>query len=424
MSINRLQQPSTYFPHELNILPAEYQFLKNGIPLIVLHNNNHKVIRLDIRLRAGSYFQNKAGVALATVKTLFEGSTSHSHSEIFNTIDFQGAYIDRSVNKDFATISIHMPKYAVKDILDTVKELFTSPSFPESELTLFKERQKQSLAVNLEKTSVLAFRHFTQTAFKSHPYGDLIEIQDYDAIERQDIITFFDSLYKGNNMCIFIAGDIDQEIKLNLNKTLGEIQIGTTLQDKETIFSSPLTVKKTILKPDVIQSSFCIGKKLFTLNHPDWPKLCLLNMVLGGYFGSRLMSEIREKRGLAYGIYSRMTSYQHAGLFYISADVNIDKTNQAIDEIYKILEKLTQELIPQEELTLVKNYYYGIMLREFDGIFSLLDRYIEVNDYGLQIDYWEHFLRIIRETSSEELLDLAKRYLNPQEMIEIVVGKK
>ncbi|MDD4210426.1 MAG: hypothetical protein PHI52_08840, partial [Bacteroidales bacterium] len=135
MSSIRSQQPPTYYLPELQIVNAEYRQLKNGIPLIVLHNNTYKVIRLDIRLRAGSYFQKKGGVALATLKTLFEGATLHTRAQIFNAIDFQGAYLDRTIDKDFATISIHMPDYAVKDILDIVKEACTTPIFPDSELT-------------------------------------------------------------------------------------------------------------------------------------------------------------------------------------------------------------------------------------------------------------------------------------------------
>jgi len=424
MSSIRSQQPPTYYLPELQIVNAEYRQLKNGIPLIVLHNNTYKVIRLDIRLRAGSYFQKKGGVALATLKTLFEGTTLHTRAQIFNAIDFQGAYLDRTIDKDFATISIHMPDYAVKDILDIVKEAFTTPSFPDSELTLLKETQKKSLAVSLEKTSVLAFREFTKTIFDTHPYATLNEIADYDAIERQDVVDFYSTHYHASDMRVFIAGNIDDTIKKLLDQSLGEIKTAITYQQEEQIFLLPKAIKKTIEKPDALQSSICIGKKLFTRTHPDWMKFSVLNMILGGYFGSRLMSEIREKKGLAYGIYSRIISYQSAGLFYIAADVNINKTNEAVEAVYKCLQTLANEPISETELNLVKNYYEGILLRQFDGIFSIFDRYVEINDYNLTIKYWKNFLRVIQDTTAEELLVLAKSYFNTDEWIEIVVGKK
>lgn len=420
----RSQQPSTYYLPKLQIVNAAYLQLNNGIPLIVLHNDSYKVIRLDIRLKAGSYFQKKGGLAIATLKTLFEGTVLHTRTQIFNAIDFQGAYIDRTIDKDFATISIHMPDYAVKDILNIVKEVFISPCFSNPELTLLKENQKQSLAVSLEKTSVLAFREFTKTIFDSHPYAKLNEITDYDTIERQDVVDFYTTHYHSGDMRVFIAGNIDETIKKLLDQSLGEIKTVVNYHQEESTFYSPKTIKKIVEKPEALQSSICIGKKLFTRTHPDWMKFSVLNMVLGGYFGSRLMTEIRENKGLAYGIYSRMLSYQCGGLFYISADVNINKTNEAVEAIYKCMEKLVHEPIPETELCLVKNYYEGILLRQFDGIFSVFDRYVEVNDYSLSIDYWKNLLRVIRVTTAGEMHALAKKYFNPDEWIEIVVGKK
>jgi len=424
MNSIRSQQPPTYYLPELQIVNAEYQQLKNGIPLIVLHDNTYKIIRLDIRLRAGSYFQKKGGVALATLKTLFEGTASHTRTQIFNAIDFQGAFIDRITDKDFATISIYMPYYAVKDILNIVKEVFTTPGFPDYELTVFKENQKQSLAVSLEKTSVLAFRELTKTIFNTHPYAKLNEISDYDAIDRRDVVDFYATHYHASDMRVFIAGNIDDNVKKLLDQSLGEIKTAVNYHQQEQSFLLPKAIKRTIEKPDALQSSICIGKKLLTRTHPDWMKFSVLNMILGGYFGSRLMTEIREKKGFAYGIYSRMISYQYAGIFYISADVNINKTNEALEAIYKCMEMLANEPVPETELNLVKNYYEGILLRQFDGIFSVFDRYVDVNDYSLSIDYWKDFLRIIRDTTPEEVLALAKTYFNIDEWIEIVVGKK
>lgn len=422
MNINRTISPPTYLLPEMEILPSNMMHLKNDIPLLILHNENQKIIRFDIRLMAGSYFQHKETIALMTAKSLFEGTAYNNRSDIFSAIDFQGAYMSSTVNKDVASFSIYMPKQAAQIIFEIIKEVFLFANFPEKEISLIKEQRKQMLGVNLEKTSFLAFQAFSKEVFPNHPYGFSTEVEDYDKINRNDLLEFFRKFYVSGNMRLFIAGDIDEDIMDSLNQTLGEIPQKERIEFSDFSLKQGIVSKTTISKPTAMQSSICIGKPLFNRNHPDWMKLSLLNMILGGYFGSRLMGDIREKRGLAYGIHSRMVSYQKSGAFYVHADVNKDKTTEAIDAVYDNFKNLQNSCVLKEELDLVKNYYSGILLRYFDGVFSLLDRYIESNDYGLSINYWLDFLKTIKNTQEDELQLLAQKYLDPSSMIEVVVG--
>ena len=423
MSVQRDQPPKYTFPKGINIPEGVYGKLDNDIPLLYIHNPSNQLIRLDLRLRIGSMDSVKTGVCAATAKTLFEGTSQHHRDEIYESIDYLGAYLNVSADKDFTSICIHFPKQCSRELFRILEEVITSPAFPEQELQIFKEKQKEALRVNREKTSFTAFRTFSKTAFKSHPYGCFSEENDYDAINRKDVYDFYTSHYHAGNMRLFLAGNIDDEIISLLNKTFGSLQ-----KKENSVFLNTLLTdspeKILISKDSALQSSIIIGKKLFTRTHADWMKFSLLNMILGGYFGSRLMSDIREKKGLAYGIYSRMQSYLQAGLFYIAADVNVEKTQQAVDAIYASLDVLSKELVTKDELSLVKNYYQGMMLRNFDGIFQVLERYIETDDYGLTQDYWQDFFEIIRSTDAEELLSLAKKYLHPASMIEVVVGEK
>ncbi|NLJ81514.1 MAG: insulinase family protein [Bacteroidales bacterium] len=422
MNINRAVSPPRYLLPEMEILPSKTIHLKNGIPLLILHNENQKIIRFDIRLMAGSYFQHKKTIALMTAKSLFEGTAYRDRSNIFSAIDFQGAYMNSTVNKDVASFSIYMPKQAAQIIFEIIKEVFLFANFPEKEISLIKEQRKQVLRVNLEKTSFLAFQAFSKEAFPNHPYGFSTEVEDYDNINRDDLLEFFRKFYVSGNIRLFIAGDINENIVNSLEQTLGEIPQKERIEFFDFSLKQGLISKTTISKPSAMQSSICIGKPLFNRKHRDWMKLNLLNMILGGYFGSRLMSDIREKRGLAYGIHSRMVSYQKSGAFYVHADVNKDKTAEAIDAVYDNFRNLQNSSVLKEELDLVKNYYSGILLRYFDGVFSLLDRYIESNDYSLSINYWLDFLKTIKNTQEDELQLLAQKYLDPSSMIEVVVG--
>jgi predicted Zn-dependent peptidase len=177
-----------------------------------------------------------------------------------------------------------------------------------------------------------------------------------------------------------------------------------------------------IERETALQSSICIGRRLFNRTHNDWEQMAVLNTVLGAYFGSRLMTNIREEKGLAYGIYSRVTSFLQDGMFLISADVNKNQVRQAADEIYKELLRLTQEEITQKELSLVKNYLYGTFLRNFDGIFSQIDRIIISDDYHFEDSYWEACLKLFKSADAPTLRSLANTYLHPDDMMETIVG--
>lgn len=424
MGNNKVANDSTLLLSRLEIIPSHSFTLSNGIPVLALHNEDYRLIRLDIRLLSKHDSQIKLLSGSATARTLFTGSFQHDRKQISEIMDFHGAYYDVNIDKDFTTFSVYFPKEAAKKIFALLQEVFTMPSFPESEWNVIKEKQKRELAIKLGRNSYVVFKEFLKTLFESHSYGKFPEYEDYDAIENKDLYDFYTNFYHASNIRLYIAGNIDKEIKNLLSKTFELMPQGTIPEIKDHTIPLNTSAKKIIEKENAMQSNIVIGKTLFNLAHADWKKLSVLNLTLGGYFGSRLMSEIREKSGVAYSIYSSLSSYIESGIFYISAHVNSDKTEIALQEIYKVIENLSKTPIPEKELNLVKNYYYGNLLRDFDGVFSVLDRYIDVEDYGLTIDYWHDFLDTIRQISSDDLLSLANTYLDPTSMAEIVVGKK
>ncbi|MDD2622675.1 MAG: pitrilysin family protein [Bacteroidales bacterium] len=424
MQSDKSTYSASFFLSKLEIIPSSSFVLSNDIPVLMIHNDDYRLIRLDICLSSLHDSSFRPLSAISTAHTLFKGTYGHNQKEISEIIDFYGAYYDLSVEKDYTTFSFYFPKKASRNIFSLLQEVFSMPNFPEEEIQLFKEKQKQELAIKLGRNSYIGFKSFFQTLFEGHPYGRYPEYESYDAIERKDICDFFASFYHAANMRIFMAGDIDNALISLLTKTFETIPKGVL-----PVFNSPIPMLKTpqhkiISKNDSLQSNIIIGKPLFNFAHEDWKKFSVLNLVLGGYFGSRLMSEIREKSGLAYGIYSYVSSFKETGVFYITAQVNGDKTHQALEEIYKVLDDMLTTPITHQELNLVKNFYYGSLLRDFDGLFSVLDRYIDISDYGMSIEFWHELLESIQQTSSDDIIRLAKNYLQTSSMVEVVVGNK
>ena len=396
--------------------------LKNGIPLIGLHHADLALIRLDIRLMAGSYFQQKPSVAAAALKLITEGTSLLSAEEIVEQLDYFGSYFEVLVDRDFSTFTVYFPQSAASEILNIIKQLFDDAVFPQEKISIYKNSSKKTLAINLEKTSYLSHTQFIENVFgKEHPYGFSLSLSDIEALTREDIVQFYETHFHAGNMRIFAAGNLDDSFKELLNNTIGQLH-----RKKSNISTfipvQPQATRLYVEKENAIQSSICIGRRLFDRIHKDWMQTTVLNTVLGAYFGSRLMTNIREEKGLAYGIHSRMTSFLQDGMLLISADVNKDQVRQATDEIYKELLLLVRKKIPAQELSLVKNYLYGTFLRNFDGLFSQIEHFIISDDYHFEDTYWETCLEAFKMADSSTLLALAKTYLNPDDMAEVVVG--
>ena len=396
--------------------------LINGIPFIGLHDSNVELIRMDIRLLAGSYFQQKPSVSAAALKLITEGTSLLSAEEIAEQLDYYGSYFEVLADRDFSSFTVYFPKSAAAEILIIIRQLFDDAVFLQEKIAIYKNHSKKNLAISLEKTAYLAHTHFVANTFgEKHPYGFSLSLSDIEAIEREDIVAFYQTNFHAGNMRIFAAGNLDNSFLQSLNDTMGQLS-GKEANTSVFIPSQPQTARLYIERETALQSSICIGKKLFNRTHKDWEQMTVLNTVLGAYFGSRLMTNIREEKGLAYGIHSRLTSYLQDGMFLISADVNKNQVRQAADEIYKELQLLTQKEISQKELSLVKNYLYGTFLRNFDGIFSQIDRIIISDDYHFEDAYWETCLNLIKSADAPTLLALANAYLQPNDMLETIVG--
>ncbi len=420
--LNRNIAPKTYPISELKPSPTISYMLKNGIIVVGLNDPNLTLMRLDIRLKAGSYYQRKQLVSHAAIKLITEGIKSMSSSQIVEELDYAGAYFEVVSDRDFATFSIYFPQKSAEKIMPVVGKLFTEALFPQDKIEILKKNLRKNLVINMEKTSYLAYSHFIAHVFgQRHPYGISLQLEDIDLLTREDIVDFYQQNFHAENIRLFVAGNMDAVFLNLLDNTLGNITHGQP--NKQNIIAiDPSEGKFLIEKENAVQSSICIGRRLFTYQDANWIPMYVLNTVLGGYFGSRLMTNIREEKGLTYGIYSRMVSFQLDGLFMIRADVNKELVQQAMDEIYKELEDLQKEPIVEEELELVKNYLYGSLLRSFDGVFSQIDRTILTNDYGFTSDYWIKYIEGIKNINSHALQQLAYSYLNPVNMTEIVAG--
>ena len=292
---------------------------------------------------------------------------------------------------------------------------------------LYITNKKQNHFINSQKGDVLVRRKFSQLLYgEKHPYGLTVVDNDFDRINISEIKHFFSQYYTSNNCTIIASGNLPDSITETLNSFFGKKKWGQTndiILPKSHSIETTKQQKHFIYKEDAIQSAIRVGRVLFNKTHPDYFKFQVLNAILGGYFGSRLMANIREDKGFTYGIGSGVVNLVNTGSFYISTEVGNNVTNQTLKEIYKEIKILREKLVSVDELETVRNYILGQFLRSVDGPFALADKFKAIWEYNLDYSYFDLYFNAIKTVTPNDIIDLANKYLQEKDLLECVVGK-
>lgn len=422
--LNRSIVPNIKKIERFNIIEAKKHIMDNGIPVYTISNGDQEIIKIDLIFPAGNWYQNAPLVAFAVNNQIPEGSKSKSASEIANLMDFYGAYTSFSVDKDNATIGILILKKYLSKVLPLFYEMVTEPALQESELDIFRNKHKQLFEIEKNKVKNLARVRLSQMMFgNTHPYGYVIDKEDFDNLTPERLKTFFQDRYQLSGVKIVVTGKIEDEDIKAINQHFGKVQMPIV---KQQINNFNIKAEDNricfIEKPEAVQSAIRIGKVFPNKQDVNYTGLTLLNVILGGYFGSRLMKNIREEKGFTYGINSLLVSFLHSGYLAIATEVGTSVTNEAVAEIYKEIKKLRTKKVSDDEMDRVKNYMLGETVRMFDGPFAQADSFIAILDYNLGYDYYYNFIDKINRITSDEILQLAQKHLREEDLYQVVVG--
>lgn len=419
--VDRTKAPGFKKVESINIQNPENYILENGVPFYVINAGAQPVLRLEIIIKAGSWYEIKPGLAYFTSKMLIEGTLSKSANEIAYFFDKYGAHIEISPGFDFIIINLYTLSKHLSVLLPVLQEIITEPAFPGSELEIIKKIKIQNTQVNNEKTNYLASVNFRKKIFgEDHPYGKELTEKEINGVSSDDLKDFYQH-YLFNNWEIILAGQVEPEhIKL-VRQSFGLLQ-RTSIEKTKPLSSENGQERFIIEKSSSLQSSIRLGKKLLPKNHPDFHKMQVVNEILGGYFGSRLMKNIREDKGFTYGIHSNLNSFKFDGYLVIGTDVRKENTIQTIDEIYKEIRLLAEKPVENYELESVKNYMTGSFLAEINTPFALADKFKAVYLSGLNYNYYQELLTTIHTITPEEIMETAQQYLQPDSMTEVIAG--
>jgi zinc protease len=400
--------------------------LDNGIAVYATRLGTQEILKIELVIRAGRPEENRRLASRMTARLLREGTPTYISAQIAEKMDFFAGTLQANAGMDTVNISLYCMTKHLPNLLPIVAEMIVAPTFPERELSIVADNNIQRLAVELSKTDVLAYRKITALLFGDNTaYGYNSIADDYRSITTVDCRQFHSDHYTADRMTLFISGYFDDSTLRLLNTYLGQIAKATTPAKK--IGPLSITTKNTpqnvrLKHPDSLQTAIRIGRQFGNRHHHDYNSFFMLNTIFGGYFGSRLMSNIREDKGFTYNIHSSVDTMHHDGYFYIGSEVGNDVVDKTLVEIYKEMDILTNDLVGEEELAMVKNYLLGNMLNMIDGPFAVGDVVRTFITEGLPFDAWDSFVDKIRTIEAPEIRDLAQRYFKKEDFFEVIVG--
>lgn len=426
LSINRNIQPPKLPIRSIDLMPVDNLLLENGLQLHLLNLGTQDLVKIELVFKAGISYQNQKLISTFTNSILSEGTSSFSAYEIAKRFDSYGAYYHSSIDKDYASLTLYCLTKHIDKVLPVFTEIVCEPVFPENELQILTKKNKQEFIVNLQKVKAVAQLNFPSLIFGSnHPYGQMATESDFDKVSQQEVKSFYQNYYLNSDSKLFISGKLNNKIINQLKQHFSQFAIKNNYTAQEPDFNLKPSKKLSnqIELKDALQSAIWVGKKLFNKLDPDFIGMQVLNTILGGYFGSRLMSNIREDKGYTYGIGSSLISHKNDGFFAIQTEVGSKFTKPTIKEIYKEIDLLQQKEVGKTELDLVKNYISGQLIRSLDGPFAVHDKLKSAVLFELDLKYYQHFLNQVLSITPKTIRDLANKHLQKSSLTELIVGK-
>ncbi len=421
---DRKSQPTFKTSDRIDIREIKKLFIADSVPVYVLNSGDQEIVKLDFVFNAGRIYHENSLIP-EIVNTLIDKGTEKLSSEsVSEMFDFYGAYLETEMGKHIVSVTLYTLNKYFKETFQLLFDILFDAYFPQNEIDVFLKNKYQNYKINRQKTDIVSSEIFAETIYgKNHPYGRSAKESNFKNITREQILSFYRVHYTINNMFVMLSGKINEE-HLNLLKSF-------LMQTKPSNIEIP---KKNIEVPEIkavkvyhkientVQSSLRVGRITINKFHPDFFNLNICAVILGGYFGSRLMTNIREDKGYTYGIYAGNISLRESGFFLISAESGKDVYAKALKEIYKELKLLRTIPVGEEELNRVKRWLFGNIIKIFDGPLALSEAYRSVISYNLTKEYFYNYLKAIKEITPEIVLETARKYLHEESMSEVIVG--
>jgi len=407
--LNRQVAPESFMLKDLSLTRPEIKDLSNDLSVHIIKDDTNPVLKIDILFDAGKVNDDKPGQSLICAKAMVEGTKSYPGSELQELLDHYGAHLDVSVDYDYSTVTLLCLKEHITALLPVLKSAITEPLFEADDFEKIKLQQLQKIRVNNQKNALIATKGLRKNLLNGTPYALTLEEEFINEIQLEDIEKYFNQ-YFTLKPHIIVAGDFDEATFSYFEEHFGMLEFSRNDAEYKGNLS-PIIEDRLIKRDGSVQASIRMGSISIPRNHPDYFDLSIANEILGGYFGSRLMKNIREDKGYTYGVYSVLVNYRHLDYHIIGADVKIDHVEDTVAEVYKEMKALKTNLVPEEEIETIKNYMLGNIASNLDTVFHQSENYkAKLSEGADYIDYFNAYVQSIRNITAERILEISKKY--------------
>lgn len=424
MILDRTTAPAFKPIHKVTIPAISKEYLSNGIPVFSCNLPQQEVLKIELVFEAGNIYAQEKGIGALFTKMMLTGTHTLNAQQVVNQFDQWGGFAEFSQRTKRLHITVYGMTRFFEKYLQGIKEIVDHISFPEEELEIQKKIAIQSIHLSNEKPATIASRAFRKGVFgENHPYGKEIEESDVAAVSRDQLVSFHEKEVKPYQYQIFLSGELPNNYHQSLDQTFGKEVLS---QKTSAIINLTHSKGEKIIveKKDNMQSTLRIGNLLFGRKHPDAVKFQVTNTIFGGYFGSRLMKNIREEKGFTYGISSGLIPVGDSGYFMIGSDVVKENTKATIKEIKKEIANLQNDKVTESELEVVKNYMIGSFANGVNNSFDIMDKNQKIILGDFPEDYYTNYINNIRSVTAEDILKMSQQYLNYNDFFEVIVGEK
>ena len=400
--------------------PVEVLDLPQGLPLYVTRGGSEPVLHLELVFRAGRAHASTPSVANATAAIMKEGTTNLTGGELAEELEYLGSTVKCRAGMDYLSVHLYCLSRHFRQSLGLVIDMLHNAIFPEAEISSYRQRKLQDLKISLKQNEYLANVELYRMLFGRHPYGHATTAEDLRGIDREHLLRHWKLLGK-KNLTLFLSGKVtDKHVRI-IEEALSGVSAGEPAPEYDR--PGPLTRSvKELDGPQKLQCAIRMGNTTIARSHPDYPGLFFLNTIFGGYFGSRLMKNIRETKGLTYHINSSLETFAKATYFTIGTESNPDNKTVILSEIESEMQLLKQQPPSPQEVEMVRNYIMGNFMMQLDGPFHAMDVIKLLVIQNMSMEYFDDFTAAIRRLTPEDVQNLAVTYLNFEDMHRVVVS--
>jgi zinc protease len=421
--INRKTGPAINKIDKLLLPEYETYTLPNGIKICEVNSGTQEIIKFEIFHKAGRIMEDFPLAGRAVSSLIKDGTLTRNSAQLSEAIDFYGASIKSASNMDYSYSTLFCLTKQFANVIPVLHDMYSNPSFPEDETEKFKNLNIQKLKEELTKNEVLAYRQITEEIYgKYHPYGYNSTADDYLALTASKLKDHFNNYYGSDNCHIFISGYITDEVRRMTAELFGSLKKATKKKEYSHVAHDIRAKKINITTRNEHQCALKTGRHLFNKNHPDHAAFFMLNVIFGGYFGSRLMMSIREEKGYTYDISSNIDQYLHDGCFYVSTEASPEYVDPILREVHHQMDILCQEKVGDKELDMVKNYLMGTFLNMLDGPMNISSVMKSMILTDKTPEYFINFSQDLVNMSNERIMEVAQKYFRPADFIEVIVS--